>query len=333
MIFGIILVGSLLLNLALVAGRGRAVSERLTVTPRADKDGLAQETIEEGDSSRLIAMIPVRGLISSGVAGRFGTSMVDDLKIQLKEAENDPQVKAVVLAIDSPGGEVTASDIIYNAVCRVRAKKPVIISMGSVAASGGYYIACGGSHILANETTFTGSIGVIIQSYKYYDLLGKLGVAPLVFKSGAFKDMLSGSREMTQPEKDYIQALVMQTYGKFVGIVARERNLPEQDLHNGIADGRIVSGKDALEAKLVDGLGEIEDAYKKARELGAAKGASVIAYKEQFKINRFLRAFGADSTADGVFGKSHNVEIKLGQPLVTALEPGKAYFVSELYVP
>ena len=330
----IVLCLSIFLNLALVAGRGNRVASGLKSSPSSTYGVSLEELIvAPGTTHEVIALIPLRGMISASAPGRSGSSMVDELKMQLRQAETDPRVKAVVLAIDSPGGEVTASDIIYNAVCRVRAKKPVVVSMGSLAASGGYYIACGGSFLYANETTFTGSIGVIIQSYKYYDLLGKLGVEPLTFKSGAFKDMLSGAREMTPPEKEYVQRLVMQTYGKFVGIVAKERNLAEEDLRNGVADGRIVSGKDALEAKLIDGIGEVEAAYKKARELGGAKDAAVVTYQEHFNLAKVFKALGADSASQGGIANSRSVEIKLPHPLVTALEPGRAYFLPELYVP
>ncbi|MES2571478.1 MAG: signal peptide peptidase SppA, partial [Verrucomicrobiota bacterium] len=186
----------------------------------------------KNNSSQKIALIYLRGVISGMGSGSVGVTAVEDLRIQLKQAANDPKVKAVLLYVDSPGGEVTASDTIYNAVRRVRdeAKKPVIVYMGSMAASGGYYVACGGSWIIANETTFTGSIGVIMQTLNYEQLFGKVGLQTFTFKSGKFKDMLSGSRPMSDEEKQYVQGLVMQTYGKFVGIVARERGLPEEEI-------------------------------------------------------------------------------------------------------
>lgn len=326
---GLVLCVSLLLNLALVARRAKGVTTQLGSTQR-EADRLEERVIDKGSGSSVIALIPLRGLISSGVSGRIGDSMVDDIKVQLRQAQDDPRVKAIVLAIDSPGGEVTASDIIYNAVCRAREKKPVIVSMGSMAASGGYYIACGGSWLIANETTFTGSIGVIIQSFRYNDLLGKIGVEPMTFKSGAFKDMLSGTRELTLQEKEYIQKLVMETYGKFVGIVAKERKLPEDELRNGLADGRVITGKDAFAAKLVNALGEVEDAYRKARELGHAPNASVVTYQEPFHLNRLFRLFGNEASQSGKTGK---VEINLTQSVLPSLEPGKAYLLPSLCVP
>ena len=206
-------------------------------------------------SSDKIAVITLRGLISTGISGNVGESMVDDLRWQLEQARNDDDVRAVVLEVDSPGGEVTASDMIYNAVVKTRAKKPVVVYMESLAASGGYYVSCGGKYLMANETSITGSIGVIIQTLNYEQLFNKIGLASVVFKSGKFKDMLNGARPMTPEERDYVQSFVMKTYEKFLGIVAKERNVPAETLRNGIADGRILSGRDALDNKLIDGLG------------------------------------------------------------------------------
>jgi len=325
-LLGLVLLCSLFLNLALVASRTKKVAGGVAGAAKPIEE-LEERIVAQGSESELIAHIPLRGLISSGIEGRIGETMVSDLKIQLRQAANDPKIKAIVLAIDSPGGEVTASDILYNAVRQAREKKPVVISMGSIAASGGYYTACGGSYLMANETTFTGSIGVIIQSFRYNDLLGKIGVQPETFKSGKFKDMLSGTREMTPEERDYVQGLIMQTYGRFVGIVSQARQIPEADLRAGVADGRILTGKDALEAKLIDGLGDIDDAYNKARELGGAPGAAVIAYETPFRLGRLFRFFGSEAAAPG------KVEINLSTLPVLQLEPGRAYLLPSLCVP
>jgi len=291
-------------------------------------DRLDERILRGGTGDERIVVIPVRGVISSNISGRIGVSMVEDIKVQLRQAALDKKVKAVVLAIDSPGGEVTASDNLYNAVRRVRdeSKKPVVVSMGSMATSGGYYTACGGTYLMANPTTFTGSIGVIIQALRYNDLLSKIGVAPVTFKSGAFKDMLSGTREMTLEEKAYIQALVMQTYGIFVGVVAKERHLDETGLRSGIADGRVISGKDALDAKLIDGLGEIEDAYRKAKELANTPNAMVVAYEAQFSWNRIFQFIGSEES-------SGKVEINVTQKLLPVLDPGRAYWLPGFYAP
>lgn len=197
--------------------------------------------------------------------------------------------------------------------------------MGSLAASGGYYVACGAKWLVANETTFTGSIGVIMQTLNYQGLLGKVGLETVVFKSGKMKDMLSGARQLTEEEKAYIQGMIMQTYGKFVGIVARERNLPEDQLRTGLADGRVISGKDALDARLVDQLGEIEDAYAKARELGKAPGAAVIRYEAPFKLGKLLRFLGESDA------RKSKLELELSKVLAPRLEAGKLYFLPSFY--
>jgi protease-4 len=250
--------------------------------------------------------------------------MVDDMRLALQQARDDDHVRAIVLEIDSPGGEVTASDIIYNWVVKTRAKKPVIVYMDSLAASGGYYVACGGQYLMANETTITGSIGVIIQTLNYEQLFNKVGLASVVFKSGKFKDMLSGTRPVTPEEREYIQNFVMKTYDKFLGIVAKERNLPADGLRNSIADGRILSGKDALDNKLIDGVGQIEDAFTKAKELGHAPGATIVKYGPPFSFGRLFRAFGS---AD------NKIELTLPKQLMPQLETGRAYFLPSFYAP
>jgi len=272
-----------------------------------------------------VVVITLRGLISSSLPGNVGDSMVDDMRRALQQARDDHNVRAVVLEIDSPGGEVTASDVIYNWVVKTRAKKPVIVYMDSLAASGGYYVACGGKYLMANETTITGSIGVIIQTLNYEQLFNKLGLVSVVFKSGKFKDMLNGARPVTPEERDYVQSFVMKTYDKFLGIVARERNVPADVLRSTVADGRILSGKDALDNKLIDGLGQIEDAFAKAKELGNAREATIVKYGPPFSWSRVFRAFG--STGDS------KIELTLPKQLLPQLETGRAYFLPSFYAP
>ncbi len=330
----IILGLSLLLNLIFIVAQSASSSAGL-VTAKAPHfeeavvvDAKSGKDVKESEGK--IALISVRGIITSAEPGAIGESAIDDLKLQLKQAGEDEKVKAVVLYVDSPGGEVTASDIVYNAVRKLRdqQKKPVVVYMGSLAASGGYYIACGGSYLIANETTLTGSIGVIMQSLNYEQLFGKVGLSTVTFKSGAFKDMLSGSRPMTDPEKEYIQSLIMQTYGKFVGIVAKERKLDENELRSGLADGRVVSGKDALAGKLINGLGEIEDAYAKAMDLAKIKNASVIRYESPFHFGKLFRLLGQSEKS-----QLTKVEVKITDALLPKLEAGRLYFLPSFYAP
>src|SRR6184192_1143425 len=271
-----------------------------------------------------IALITLRGLISSSIPGNVSDSMVEDMRMALQQAHDDNRVKAIVLEIDSPGGEVTASDQIYNAVTKARARKPVVIYMDSLAASGGYYVSCGGKFLMANETTITGSIGVIIQTLNYEQLLNKIGLASVVFKSGKFKDMLNGARPITPEERELVQNFIMSTYDKFLGIVAKERELPADLLRNSIADGRILSGKEALQNKLIDGLGELDDAFTKAKQLGNAPDAKVVKYGPPFSLARFLRVFGESDS---------KIELQLPKQLLPQLESGRAYFLPSYYAP
>jgi protease-4 len=271
-----------------------------------------------------IALITMRGLISSSIPGTVGDSMVDDLRAALQQAREDDRVKAIVLEIDSPGGEVTASDAIYSAVVKARARKPVVVYMDSLAASGGYYVSCGGKFLMASDTTITGSIGVIIQTLNYEQLFNKVGLASVIFKSGKFKDMLNGARPITPEERELVQSFIMKTYDKFLGIVAAERNLPANLLRNTIADGRILSGKEAFDSKLIDGLGQFEDAFTKAKQLGNAPEAKFVKYGPPFSLSRFFRLFGqADS----------KLELQLPKQFVPQLETGRAYFLPSYYAP
>ena len=275
-------------------------------------------------TSDKIVLIMLRGLISSSIPGNVSDSMVDDMRAALQQARDDDRVKAIVLEIDSPGGEVTASDQIYNAVVKARAKKPVVVYMDSLAASGGYYVSCGGKFLMANETTITGSIGVIIQTLNYEQLFNKIGLAAVVFKSGKFKDMLNGARPVTPEERELVQTFIMRTYDKFLGIVAKERNLPADVLRNTVADGRILSGRDALDHKLIDELGQLEDAFTKAKQLGNAPEAKVVKYGPPFSLSRFFRVFGQMES---------KIELQLPKQLVPQLESGRAYFLPSYYAP
>ena len=319
------LCASLVVNVILTAttlgrlGGGVRVEEPI---PQFREVVVQRATRGSGDK---IVLITLRGLISSALPGDVSDSMVDDMRAALQQAREDDDVKAVVLEIDSPGGEVTASDVIYNAVVKTRAKKPVVVYMGSLAASGGYYVSCGGKFLMANDTTITGSIGVIVQTFNYEQLFNKIGLASVVFKSGEFKDMLNGARPITPAERELVQSFVMKTYDKFLGIVAKERNLPADVLRNTVADGRILSGRDALESKLLDALGQIEDAFAKAKELGNAPDAKIIKYGPPFALGRFFRALGQPG--------SSKLELTLPRQLVPQLETGRAYFLPSFYAP
>lgn len=278
-----------------------------------------------------IVHINLDGIISSmEMSGIFAGSMpsVETLKQSLEQAANDPHVKAIVLRVNSPGGEVTASDIIYNAVKKAAAVKPVVVYMDSIAASGGYYVACGATKIVASETTLTASIGVIMENVNYSELFGKVGLAMNTFTSGAFKDSLSGARPMREDEKAYIQNLVMQMYDRFVTIVSEARGVPKEQLKAGVADGRVVTGREALAAKLVDQIGYVEDAYALARQLAQVPNAAVVKYHREVSL---LDALTSASTkvADPEAKVQLNVEV--GAAALPKLQPGVLYYLPSSY--
>ena len=274
-----------------------------------------------------IALIHLDGLISYGHGRGFspGDSMVDDMKKAFDQAADDPQVKAIVISVDSPGGEVTAGDTIHHALGKLSAKKPVVIFMNSIGTSAAYYIACAGSWIMCSDTTFTGSIGVIISTLNYKELFGKVGLQSVIFKSGKFKDALNGARDLTEEERSYFQGLVMQTYDRFLGIVASARKLNPELLRDGVADGRVMSGKDAYAAKLVDQLGYIEDAYEKARALGKSPGAEIVCYEKKRGLGQLLRFFEDSEKSD------IHLDLNMGGAPGVKLESGRLYLLPAFY--
>ncbi len=283
--------------------------------------GLYEEQYVDGDTDtrNKIAVVYLAGVISSSADGYTSEEgMVGDIKNQLQQAEDDDRVKAIIIRINSPGGEVVASDTIYQAVVEARSKKPVVASIDTVGASGAYYVAVGADYIIAPDLSITGSIGVILQSFSVADLMGKIGVKSYTFKSGRYKDVLNPTREPTDAEKALVQDLIMEVYDKFVGIVAEERKLNVDDLKAGLADGRILSGKQAKDAKLIDDLGYFEDAIEKAKDLAKIKKAKVIRYMAPFSLRNALRIFGKNEQA--------KIQIQIS-PEQLKLETGKLYFL------
>lgn len=182
------------------------------------------------------------------------------VKRKLVKIAKDKRVKAVLLRINSPGGTVGMSQEVYEAVKAVRSKgKPVVISMGDVTASGGYYIASAADRIFANPGTLTGSIGVIMHLLNWQETEKKIGIQPVVIKSGAFKDIGSADRPMTPEERNLLQTIIMDSYDQFVTAVAEGRKM-DKEVVKKLADGRVYSGRQAKTVKLVDELGGYEDA-------------------------------------------------------------------------
>ena len=209
---------------------------------------------------------------------------------QLEEFENSKSVKAIVLRINSPGGAVAPSQEIYKEIKRVKEKKKIVTSMGSVAASGGYYIACATDEIFANPGTITGSIGVIMEFANFKNLMEKIGVSSETIKSGKLKDTGNPMRDMTDEEKKYLQEVILDVYEQFVEDISKGRNISKEKIYP-IADGRILTGRKALEEKLVDKIGTIKDAINRAAVLGGIKGKPEVVYAKKKRINFFDMVF------------------------------------------
>ena len=208
---------------------------------------------------------------------------------EIREYGKDSSVKAVLLRIDSPGGAVAPSQEIYSEVKKVAASKPVVVSMGSVAASGGYYIACPATRIVANPGTLTGSIGVIMEIPNIEGLLNKIGVKTEVIKSGKNKDIGSAFRAMKPEERKILQGVMDNVHEQFIRAVAEGRKMKIEDVR-AIADGRIFTGEQAVSEGLVNDLGTLEDATKIAAKLGGIKGEpEVVTKKDKFSFIDILR--------------------------------------------
>ncbi len=224
---------------------------------------------------------------------------------QLKEYSDDESIPAIVLRIDSPGGVASAAQEIYEEIIKVRQDgKKVVASMGGLAASGGYYVACAADSIVANPASLTGSIGVQMQFPNTEQLFKKIGVQFKVVKSGPHKDIGSPHRPMTEEEKRLLQEVIDDTYHQFVDVIVQQRGLPEEDVL-ALADGRIFSGRQALELGLVDRIGSYEDAIAMAAHMAGIEGEPRVVKERRRKIGLFdylFQMFGQfqDSARQGV---------------------------------
>jgi protease-4 len=215
---------------------------------------------------------------------------VEDLLRELKAHRENPQVKAVVIRINSPGGVVGPSQELHDALLRLRkAGKPVVASLGAVAASGGYYVAVGADQIYANPGTLTGSIGVIMQMANVESLMKKVGVDYVVVKAGRYKDLGNFSRPMSPEERRVLQALLDDVHTQFIGAVAAGRRMDESQVRQ-FADGRVFSGVQARALKMVDELGGLEDAIDGAARLaGLEAPPRVVLPRRRFSVFDLLR--------------------------------------------
>lgn len=226
-----------------------------------------------------VAVVRVSGIILDS------TSVIEELK----EYSNDRSVKAIVLRVDSPGGGVAPSQEIYEEILKIKEKKKVVVSMGSVAASGGYYISAPADVIVANAGTLTGSIGVIMEIPNVSGLMEKIGVETQVVKSGRHKDMASVFKSLTPEEKEILQTVLDDVHDQFIEAVSEARGM-KYEVVKKLSDGRIFTGRMAKELGLVDELGNLEDAIMLAGKLAGIKGEPEVVYKEkEFSFIDMLR--------------------------------------------
>ena len=235
-----------------------------------------------------IALVEITGTILSS----------DETVRQLKKYREDRSIRGILLRVESPGGGVVASQEIYEEVRKTRESgKTVVVSMGALAASGGYYVSCGASRIVANRGTLTGSIGVISEFFRIDPLLSKLGIEANTIKSGKLKDAGSPFREMTAADKAYYQALMDGVHRQFIAVVENERGLDHDSLL-AIADGRVFTGEEAVEIGLVDTIGTFEDALSIAGELAGVRGEPTLVKERKRGLTLFERLLGETKIED-----------------------------------
>lgn len=303
---------------------------------------LQEVVVQRAKGRNRVLVVPIEGVIMSQKAGR-GFSMVDVVAEQLRIAGEDEHVRAVILRVNSPGGEVLASDEIYKLIqsFHERTGKPVVAAMESVAASGGYYVAAPCQWIVANELTITGSIGVIMHGYNFRGLMDKVGVRPETFKSGRFKDMLSPDKreeDISAEEREMIQSMVNETFDKFKSIVAEGRGNALKKSRNSTAsnralvdnwqqyaDGRVLSGKEALKLGFVDELGNLGVALSRALKLAKIDDATVVEYRPLFDLTDLFGFLGQS-------GEARTVKVDLGLD-TPRLQLGHMYFLYPLALP
>ncbi|HEU4724011.1 MAG TPA: signal peptide peptidase SppA [Candidatus Eisenbacteria bacterium] len=248
-----------------------------------------------------VGLVEVVGEISES------ESVVD----QLDRMQRDPNVKAVVVRLDSPGGGVAASQEIYDAVRRVRDEgKPVVASMGGVAASGAYYVACAADSIVANPGTLTGSIGVIMSFPNTEELFRKVGVRFETIKTGKFKDVGSMWRPMTEDEKTLLQEVLGNVYDQFIEAIVDGRSMAKEDILP-YADGRIFSGDQAREYGFVDRLGSLEEAISMASEMAGISGRPSVIRKERRRVSVFDFLEEKMNPMKGLLGSGPRLEYRL----------------------
>lgn len=317
-------VKGLLLCLVMVAGCG---TPSFLVTPVQNTNTLEEQTVMQGKgwATEKIAIVEVEGMLlnmrQSGLL-QPTENRVSLFTQEMEAAAKDPAVKAVVLRVNSPGGTVTASDIMYQTVVQFRekTKKPVVASLQDVAASGGYYVACGSDRIIASPTAVVGSIGVIFNTFNFEGTLAKIGARAEAIKSGPLKDMGSPFRELDPQSRAVMQGMVDDYYRRFVSVVTAHRPLKTMPTLQTVTDGRVFTGTKAVELGLADRTGLLTDAIDEARSLAKSPEARVIIYRRPF-------GYGGSIYAQSSTPQPQSSVIQLSVPGVTDRLPTGFYYL------
>ncbi len=289
----------------------------------AGRTTLSQKLIKEGDQNQVIAIVRVSGVIledSAADPSFLGSSVVSSSQVidTLDQLANDQAVRGIIIRVNSPGGSAVASDDIYRKIIEIKSQKPVMTSMGDVAASGGYYIASATDRIFANRATLTGSIGVIAQLPNYSGLYDKLGMEFETVQTGQYKDMGSNSRPLTATEKAIIQSYVDDAFDQFIGAVTTGRHMDEAQVRQ-LADGRIYSGVQAQANGLIDQLGSLDDTVQAVVDQAELSSPQVIEYSQ---VNFFNSLLGV---------KGPIIQLPFSSPETLASYPsGGVYYLSSL---
>ncbi|MCU9614215.1 signal peptide peptidase SppA [Caldibacillus lycopersici] len=279
-----------------------------SLTALMDSDlPFSEEIVEDGDLQRKIVVLELNGTIQDTgdsdalfSAGGYNHQLFME---KLNAIKDDRTVRGLILKVNSPGGGVVESAEIHDKLVEIieEKQKPVYISMGSMAASGGYYISAPATKIFASPDTITGSLGVIMESYNYAELAEKLGIDTVTIKSGPYKDIMSGSREMTAEERAILQEMIDNAYNGFVKVIADGREMTEEAVRQ-IADGRIYDGRQALEIGLIDEFGYLEDAIAAMKKEEKLNNAMVVKYQDSTLGLGSLLSFAAKN----ITGKDAN---------------------------
>lgn len=282
-----------LLSIAISSVTTRTTGQWAGWLASGDDEVWHEKVIEKGNGQGKIVVLYVNGVIQEGydAPSIFETVTYNHRNFlsMLRHASQDHLVDGIIIRINSPGGGVVESAEIHDLILEIQEeyRKPVYISMASLAASGGYYIAAPADKIFANEATITGSLGVIMQAINVSELADNLGIRTETIKSGPYKDIMSSMREMTEAEREILQSIIDDSYEKFVDVIANGRQIATKEVRK-LADGRIYSGKQALDLGLVDGIGNIDVVIDVMRQDIGRGDIDVVKYEAPFSFPGFL---------------------------------------------